>query len=80
MYNNQRAPAISGIGIGSDNNEPLDFINDPALVEQCRSGVRILQFRNRNTEVSEEMRRILAAQPIPHRRHTDVPPFTTKEK
>lgn len=72
----QQAPAILGTDISG--NGSLEFINDPALVEQCKVGVRILQYRNRNTEVSEEMRRILAAQTKPQRRHTDVPPFTTK--
>jgi hypothetical protein len=70
----QRAPAISA----TEDEGNLEFTNDPTLVEQCRIGIRILQYRNRNTEVSEEMRRILAAQTKPQRRHTDVPPFTTK--
>lgn len=74
----QRAPAISGTEMDTRDGN-LEFINDPALVEQCRTGVRILQYRNRNTEISEEMRRILTTQTRPQRRHTDFVPFSTKE-
>lgn len=63
-----------------DTSNFLPFENDPLLVEQCRVGVRILKYRNQNTAISEEMRRILAKQKFPQRRFSDNAPFSQKGK